>query len=86
MHRRAVSLSFEPCVLGAVHHWQKWNASSLLPWHFEHKALLRMSGTCIGGRDGCLLSGSRGQGETTWSLRLVERGVRVRVDCRACRR
>ena len=36
MHRRAVSLSFEPYVLGAAHHWQKWNASSFSPWHFEH--------------------------------------------------
>ena len=44
MHSRAVSLSFEPYVLGAVHHRQKWNASSFTPWHFEHKALPRMSG------------------------------------------
>ena len=26
LHSRAVSLSFEPYVLGAAHHWQKWNA------------------------------------------------------------
>ena len=48
MHSRAVSLPFEPYILGAVHHWQKGNASSFLPWHFEQRALPRMSGTCIG--------------------------------------
>ena len=26
LHSRAVSLSFEPSVLGAAYHWQKWNA------------------------------------------------------------
>ena len=26
MHSRAVSLSFEPSVLGAAYHWQKWKA------------------------------------------------------------
>ena len=31
MHNRAISLSFEPYVLGAAHHWQKWNASSFSP-------------------------------------------------------
>ena len=26
MHSRAASLSFEPSVLGAAYHWQKWKA------------------------------------------------------------
>ena len=26
IHSRAVSLSFEPSVLGAAYHWQKWKA------------------------------------------------------------
>ena len=47
MHSRAVSLSFEPYVLGAAHHWQKWNASSFSPWHFEHRTLPRVSDTRI---------------------------------------
>ena len=63
MHSRAVSLSFEPYVLGAVHHWQNWNASSFSPWNFEHRAQSRMFDTCIGIRNGCLLSVSRGPGE-----------------------
>ena len=85
MHSRAVSLSFEPYVLGAVHHWQKWNASSFSLWNFEHRPLPRMSGTCIAIRDGCLLSVFRGPEEIVWPLRLVEWGVRVGVDCRVCR-
>ena len=60
MHSKAVSLSVEPYEVGGVHHWQTWNASSFSP---EHRALPRMSGTCIGVRDGCLLSVSRGPGE-----------------------
>ena len=47
MHSRAVSLSFEPSVLGAAYHWQKWKASSFSPWHFEHKTLPRVSDTHI---------------------------------------
>ena len=47
MHSRAVSLSFEPYVLGAEHHWQKGNASSFSPWHFEHRTLPRVSDTRI---------------------------------------
>ena len=39
MHSRAVSPSFEPYVLSAAHHWQKWKASSFSPWHFEQKTL-----------------------------------------------
>ena len=35
IHSRAVSLSFESDVLGAVHHWQKWNVSSFSPWHLN---------------------------------------------------
>ena len=45
MHRRTVSLFLEPYVLGAAHLWQKWNASSFLPWHFEHKTPTRVSDT-----------------------------------------
>ena len=85
MHSRAASLSFEQYVLCAVHHWQKWSASSFSPWYFEHRALPRMSGTCIGVRDGCLLLVPRGPGEIAWPLILVEWGVRVGVDCRVCR-
>ena len=70
------SISFEPYVLDAVHHWQEWNASSFLPWHFKHGPLPRMSGTCIGVRDGCLLSVSRGPRKIAWPLRLVEWDVR----------
>ena len=47
MHSRAVSLSFEPSVLGAAYLWQKWKASSFSPWHFEHKTLPRVSDTYI---------------------------------------
>ena len=47
MHSRAVSLSFEPYVLGAAHHCQKWNASSFLPWHFDHRTLSGVSDTRI---------------------------------------
>ena len=85
MHSRAVSLYFEPYVIGAVHHWQKWNAPAFSSGYFEHRALPRVSGACIGIRDGCLLSVSRGPGEIAWPLRLVEGGVRVGVDCWACR-
>ena len=85
MHRRAASLSFQPYVLGAVHHWQKWNPSSFLPWHFENRALPRMSGMYIGVRRRYFLSVSRGPGEITWPSRLAEFGVPVEVDCRACR-
>ena len=80
MHSRVVSISFEPYVLGAVHHWQKWNAPSFSPWCFEHRALPWMSGTCIGVRDGRLLSVSREPGEIAWPLRLVKWGVRVGVN------
>ena len=45
MHSRVVSLSFEPYVLGAAHHWRKWNASSFFPCHFKHRTLPRVSDT-----------------------------------------
>ena len=54
---RKVSLSFEPYVLGAVHHWQKWNASSFSPWHFEHRTLPRVSDTRISILGGVLVTG-----------------------------
>ena len=57
MHSRAVSLSFEPYVLGAAHHWQKWKASSFSPWHFEHKTLPRVSDTRISVLGGLLVAG-----------------------------
>ena len=57
MHSRAVSLSFEPYVLGAAHHWQKWNASSFSPWHFEHRTLARVSDTRISVLGGVLVTG-----------------------------
>ena len=57
MHSRAVSLSFEPYVLGAAHHWQKWNASSFSPWHFEHRTLPRVSNTRISVLGGVSVTG-----------------------------
>ena len=57
MHSRVVSLSLEPYVLDAVHHWQKWNASSFSPWHFEHKTLPRVSDTRISVLGGLLVTG-----------------------------
>ena len=56
-HSRVVSLSFEPYVLGAVHYWQKWNASSFSPWHFEHRTLPRVSDTLISVLGGVLVTG-----------------------------
>ena len=63
MYSRVVSLSFEPYVLGAVYHWQKWDVSSFSLCHFEHRAQPWMSGTCIGVRGECPLSVSRGPEE-----------------------
>ena len=57
MHSRAVSLSFEPYVLGAAHHWQKWKASSCSLWHFEHRTLPRVSDTRISVLGGVLVTG-----------------------------
>ena len=58
MHSRAVSLSFEPYVLSAAHHSQKWNASSFSPWHFEDRTLPRVSDTRISVLGGLLVSGT----------------------------
>ena len=57
LYTRAVSLSLEPYVLGATHHWQKWNASSFSPWHFEQRTLPRVSDTCISLLGGVLVTG-----------------------------
>ena len=57
MYTRAVSLSLEPYVLGATHHWQKWNASSFSPWHFEHTPLPRVSDRRISVLGGVLVTG-----------------------------
>ena len=57
MHSRAVPLSLEPYVLGAAHHWQKLNASSFSPWHFEHRTLPRASDTRISVLGGVLVTG-----------------------------
>ena len=35
MHSRAVSLSLESYVLGAAHHWQKWDVSLFSPWYLK---------------------------------------------------
>ena len=56
MYSRAVSLSFEPYVLGDAYHWQKWKASSFSPWHFEHKTLPRVSDTRISVLGGLLVA------------------------------
>ena len=57
MYSRAVSQSFKPYVLGAAHHWQKWNASPFPPWHFELRTLPRTSDTRVNVRGGLLVSG-----------------------------
>ena len=57
MHSRAVSLSLEPYVLDAAHHWQKWNTLSFSPWHFEHRTLPRVSDTRISVLGGVLDNG-----------------------------
>ena len=72
MHSRVVSLSFEPYVLAAAHHWRKWNASSFSPWHFEHRTLPRVSDTRISSVLGGLLV-SRRPGATARPLGLVEK-------------
>ena len=53
MHIRAVSLSFEPSVLGATYH---------SPWHFEHKTLPWVSDTRISVLGGGRLVRSRRRG------------------------
>ena len=57
MHNKAVSVFFEPYVLSAAHHWQKWNASWFSQWHFEHRILPWMSDTRIGVFGGVLVAG-----------------------------
>ena len=47
MHSRALSLFLEPYIVGAAHHWQKWNASSFSPCRFERKTLPRVSDTRV---------------------------------------
>ena len=56
MHK-AVSLSFEPFVFGATHHWQMWNVSLFSPWHFEHRTLPWKSDTRISVHEGVLVAG-----------------------------
>ena len=57
MHSGAVSLSFEPYILGAAHHWQKRNEWSFSPWYFEHRTLSRVSDTRISVLGGVLVTG-----------------------------
>ena len=86
MHNRAVSLSFEPYVLGAAHHWQKWNASSFSPWHFEHRTLPWVSDTRISVLGGVLVTGipETRRDSTAPRIGRMERISRSRF-CRACR-
>ena len=86
IHRGAVSLSFEPYVLGAAHHWQKWKASSFSPWHFEHKTLPWVSDTRISVLGGLLVSGIPPTRSDSTSPRIgrMERISRSRLR-RACR-
>ena len=86
MHSRAVSLSFEPYVLGAAHHWQKWNASSFSPWHFEHRTLPRVSDTRISVLGGVLVTGipETRRDSTAPKVGRMERISRSRFR-RACR-
>ena len=86
MHNRAVSLSFEPYVLGAAHYLQKWNASSFSPWHFEHRTLPRVSDTCISVLGGLLVTGIPQTRKDSTAPRIgrMERISRSRFR-RACR-
>ena len=86
MRSKAVSLSFEPCVLDAAHHWQKWNASSFLPWYFKDRILLRLSDTRISVLDGLLVAGiprTRRDSTVPWTGK-TERTSRS-IFRRACR-
>ena len=56
MHSRAVPLSLEAYVLGAAHHWQKWDTSSFSSWHFERRTLPRVSDTRISVLSGVLVT------------------------------
>ena len=86
MYNRAVSLSFEPYVLGAVHHWRKWNASSSSPRHFEHRTLPRMSDTRINVLGGVLVAGILRTRRDSMAAKIgrTERTSRSRFR-RACR-
>ena len=86
MHGKAVSLSLESYVLGAAHHWQKWNASSLSPWHFEHRTLPRVSDTRISVLGEVLVTGIPQTRRNSTALRIgrIERISRSRFR-RACR-
>ena len=59
MHSRAVSLSFEPSVLGAAYHWQKGKAIFAVAFCFLHKTLPRVSDTRISALGGGRLVRSR---------------------------
>ena len=78
--------SFEPYVLGAAHHWQKWNASSFSPWHFEHRTLPRVSDTRISVLGGVLVTGipETRRDSTAPRVGRMERISRSRLR-RACR-
>ena len=86
MHSRAVLLSFEPYVLGAAHHWQKWNASSFSPLYFEHRTLPRVSDTRISVLGGVLVTGipETRRDSTAPRIGRMERISRSRFR-RACR-
>ena len=86
MHSRVVSLYFEPYVLGAAHHWQKWNASSFSPWHFEHRTLPRVSDTRTSVLGGVLVTGipETRRDSTAPRVSRMERISRSRFR-RACR-
>ena len=86
IHSRAVPLSLEPYVLGAVHHWQKWNASLFSPWHFEHRALPWVSDTRISVLGRVLVTGipQTRRDSTAPRIGRMERISRSRF-CRACR-
>ena len=86
MNSRVVSLSFEPNVFGAAHRWQKWNASSFSPWHFEHRILPRVSDTRISDFSGLLVAGIPSTRSDSTSPRIgrMERISRSKFR-RACR-
>ena len=86
MHSRAVSLSLEPYVLGAAHHWRKGNASSFSPGHFEHRTLLQVSDTRISVLGGVFVTGipQTKRDSTAPRIGRMERISRSRFR-RACR-
>ena len=86
VHSRTVSLSLEPYVLGAAHHWQKWNSSSFSPWSFEYRTLPRVSDTRISVLGGVLVTGipHTGRDKTAPRIGTMERISQSRFR-RACR-